>query len=52
MLFIGLLVFFILQPFLAAVPFPLSDFLMIFIMGLVCFIPFALFVRAAFLKGK
>jgi hypothetical protein len=47
MLFIGLLVFFILQPFLAAIPFPAADFVVIFIMGLVCFIPFGLFMRGA-----
>jgi len=52
MLFVGLLVFFILQPFLATVPFPLSDFVVIAGMGLVCFIPFALFVRAVLLRGK
>ena len=45
MLFIGLLVFFILQPFLTATLFPVEDFVVIFIMGLVCFIPFGLFVR-------
>jgi hypothetical protein len=45
MLFIGLLVFFILQPFLAAVPFRLEDFVVISVMGLICFIPFGLFVR-------
>jgi hypothetical protein len=51
MLFIGLLVFFVLQPFLTATPFPLKDFVMIFAMGLVCFIPFALFVRGVVSKG-
>jgi hypothetical protein len=45
MLFIGLLIYFILQPILNPVPFPLSDFLVILVMGLVCFIPFGLFVR-------
>jgi len=45
MLFIGLLVFFILQPFLAAVPFPVEDFVVILVMGLVCFVPFGLFVH-------
>jgi len=45
MLFIGLLVFFILQPFLTSAPFPVVDFIVISIMGLVCFIPFGLFVR-------
>jgi hypothetical protein len=45
MLFVGLLVFFILQPFIAAVPFPIADFVIILVMGMVCFIPFGLFVR-------
>ena len=46
MLFIGLLAFFILQPFLTGAPFPLEDFVVIFVMGLVCFVPFGLFVRS------
>ncbi len=50
MLFIGLLVYFILQPFMAGVPFPLEDFVAIFVMGLVCFIPFGLFVRGVLKK--
>ena len=45
MLFIGLLVFFILQPFVSGVPFPLADFVVILVMGLVCFVPFGMFVR-------
>jgi len=45
MLFIGLLAFFILQPFLSAAPFAIADFMMILAMGLVCFIPFGMFVR-------
>lgn len=45
MLFVGLLAFFILQPFVAGTPFPLADFVVIFVMGLVVFIPFGLFVR-------
>ncbi|PKO19074.1 MAG: hypothetical protein CVU39_00555 [Chloroflexi bacterium HGW-Chloroflexi-10] len=45
MLFVGLLVFFLLQPLVAGVPFPLEDFVVIAVMGLVCFIPFGLFVR-------
>jgi hypothetical protein len=44
-LFIGLLVFFILQPFVSSVPFPLADFVVILVMGLICFIPFGIFVR-------
>lgn len=46
LLFIGLLLFFVLQPFLTGVPFPLEDFIVILAMGLVCFIPSGLFVRA------
>jgi hypothetical protein len=44
MLFVGLLVFFILQPFVAGIPFPMEDFIVILIMGLVVFIPLGLFV--------
>ena len=51
MLFVGLLVFFILQPILTSAPFPVEDFVVIFVMGFVCFIPFGLFVRGA-LAGK
>jgi hypothetical protein len=52
MLFIALLVFFVLQPFLTATPFPVQDFVVIFVMGLVCFIPFAFFVRGAALNDN
>lgn len=45
MLFVGLLSFFILQPFVAGVPFPLEDFVVVLVMGLVCFVPFGLFLR-------
>lgn len=45
MLFIGLLVFFILQPFVTGIPFPLEDFIVILVMGLVVFVPFGLFLR-------
>ena len=45
MLFVGLLVFFILQPFVAGVPFPTNDFVVIAVMSLVCLIPFGLFLR-------
>ena len=45
MLFIGLIVFLLLQPFLTSAPFVLVDVVVVFIMGLVCFIPFALYVR-------
>jgi hypothetical protein len=45
MLFIALIVFLLVQPFLTSVPFAIVDVLAIFVMGLVCFIPFVLFVR-------
>lgn len=45
MLFIGLIIFIILQPYLSSAPFILTDLVLIIIMGLVCFIPLALFVR-------
>ena len=45
MLFAGLLVFFIVQPFIASVRFPVEDFVAVMAMGLFCFIPFGLFVR-------
>lgn len=44
MLFIGLLVFFILQPAIAGVPFPVEDFVVIFSMSLVCIIPTILYL--------
>ncbi len=45
MLFVGLLVFFILQPFLSTLPFHTEDFVVIAAMSLVCLIPFGLFVK-------
>ena len=45
MLFIGLIIFFLLQPFLTNDPFVLSSVVVVFVLGLICFIPFALFVR-------
>ena len=45
MLFVGLIVFLLIQPFLTNAPFVLVDVVVIFVMGLICFIPFALFVR-------
>lgn len=45
MLFIGLIIFLLLQPLLTAAPFALTDIIVVFIMGLICFIPFALYVR-------
>jgi len=45
MLFIGLFVYFALQPVLEGLPFPVDDFVAVFTMSLVCFVPFGLFVR-------
>jgi len=45
MLFIGLIVFLIIQPLLTKTPFLLVDILVVSIMGLICFIPFIFFIR-------
>lgn len=45
MLFIALIVFLLLQPILTNAPFSIVDVLVIFVMGLICFIPCALFAR-------
>lgn len=45
MLFIGLIMFLLLQPLLTGAHFDLVDVIMVFMMGLICFIPFAFFVR-------
>ena len=45
MLFVGLIIFLLVQPFLTAAPFVLTDVVVILILGLICFVPFALFVR-------
>lgn len=47
MLFIGLIMFLLLQPLLTAAPFVLADVVVILIMGMICFVPFALYVRGA-----
>lgn len=51
MLFVALLAFFILQPIVAGVPFPVEDFVVIAAMGLVCFVPFGMYVRGAVSGG-
>lgn len=45
MLFIALVIFLLLQPFLTTAPFAIADAVVVLTMGLICFIPFALFVR-------
>lgn len=44
-LFIGLIFILILQPLITAVPIQVTDILVIFILGMICFIPFGLFLR-------
>jgi len=45
MLFIGLIVFLLLEPVITNKPFALGDVVAVSIMGLVCFIPFWLYIR-------
>jgi hypothetical protein len=45
MLFIGLIIFLLVQPFITAAPFVLTDVIVILILGLICFVPFALLMR-------
>ena len=45
MLFIGLIAVMLLQPLLTGAPFALVDVIVIAAMGLVCFVPFGLYVR-------
>jgi hypothetical protein len=52
MLFIGLIVFLLLQPFLTTAPFAVVDVIIVFVMGLVCFVPFGLFVRGVVGKSS
>jgi hypothetical protein len=47
MLFIGLIMFLIIQAVLMITPFALGDVIVISIMGLIGLVPFALFVRGA-----
>jgi hypothetical protein len=45
MLFIGLIIFLIIEPLLTTTPFLLVDVIVVSIMGLICFIPLILFIR-------
>lgn len=47
MLFVGLLLWMLLAPLMAGTPFVLVDVIVVFVMGLICFVPFALFLRGA-----
>jgi hypothetical protein len=51
-LFIGLIALLLLQPILTGAPFVLTDVIVVFIMGMVCFIPLGLYVRGVVSKGK
>jgi hypothetical protein len=51
-LFVGLIVYLLLQPVLTDVPLVISDVIVIIVMGLVCCIPFALFVRGVISSEK
>ena len=44
-LFIGLVVFLLVQPILTTAAFSPVDVIVVFVMGLICFVPFALYVR-------
>lgn len=46
MLFAGLIVFLLVQPVLTGGPLALGDILVIGLLGLICFVPFGLFVRS------
>ena len=52
MLFVALLIFMLLQPILTAAPFILTDFAVILLMGMICFIPFVIFVRGVASGGE
>lgn len=52
LLFIALITFLLLQPFLTNAPFAIADIVVIFAMGLICFIPFSLSVRGVVAKDK
>ena len=45
MLFIGLIIFMLIQPLLTAASFPLVDIIVVALMGMICFVPFVLFMR-------
>jgi len=51
-LFIGLIIFLLLQPVLTNAPFVLTDVIVVLIMGLICFIPTGLFLRGILSKGN
>lgn len=52
MLFVALIIFLLIQPLLTTAPFVIADVIVIFVMGLICFIPFGLFVRGVLTKKQ
>jgi hypothetical protein len=52
MLFIGLIIVLLLQPSMTGTAFVLADVVAVFLMGLFCFIPFALFVHGVVTSRK
>ena len=52
MLFIGLIVFLLLQPILTSAPFAFTDILVVLAMGLVSFVPLGLFIRGVIKHSK
>ncbi|MGD2041515.1 MAG: hypothetical protein PVH11_11870 [Anaerolineae bacterium] len=50
MLFVGLIVVLLLQPFLLDAPFAPLDVVVVFVLGLICFVPFVLFARGVLLS--
>ena len=52
MLFVGLIIFLLIQPVLTNEPFVLTDVVAVLIMGLICFVPFGLFLRGIVSKGQ
>jgi hypothetical protein len=52
MLFIGLIIFMLVQPFITEAAFNPVDVVVVFVMGLICFIPFGLFLRRASAAGR
>lgn len=45
MLFIGLIVFLLLQPLFTSAPFAIIDILVVALMGMICFVPFGMYIR-------
>ncbi len=52
MLFIGVIIFLLLQPMLTTASFAFVDVVVLFAMGLVCFVPFGLFVRGVISRSS